>query len=102
MQPDAERRQDDNRCGGETAAPDGRLRRSGRGSGQRQGTAEEIDPPALGLRIEAIHELAEAGADEDPAGAAGSAVVAAGAGPGGVEQSPSQERDEDAPAAVRR
>ena len=63
--------------------------------------AHEIDPPALRYGILAVHELAEAGADEDPAGAVGRAGLAAGAVPGGVEQRPLHQRHGDAPDDIK-
>jgi hypothetical protein len=61
----------------------------------------QVDPPLLGFRVEAIHELPELGRNERPAGANRAAqrfrqaVGAAGAGPDRIDDEETYERRQD-------
>ncbi|MNN53965.1 hypothetical protein D3C81_1687530 [compost metagenome] len=61
----------------------------------------EVDAPAQLLGIEAVHELAEARADEYPAGALAGTVGAAGADPVGLDDRPLQDWRHDHPDQVQ-
>ena len=71
------------------------MRHRGNEQGDEQHRAEHvdhIDPPLLAYRIEAVHELAELGCDERPAGADlpsdcfRQAIDSARAGPDGIDE----------------
>jgi hypothetical protein len=74
------------------------LRKEQWNCGNHQDQEREVDPPALGDRIEAVHELVEADLDEGPARALDAiARLARIAGQTRVEDHPVQDRRDGLP-----